>query len=52
MTIEPKALGASYFSTSDLCHCPRCGSELRTGTDDRSFECSWCYYTEQEVVNA
>ena len=52
MTIEPKALGAVSFSTSDLCHCPQCGSELRTGTDDRSFECPGCDYTEQEVINA
>ncbi|MGL5293329.1 MAG: hypothetical protein ACRC9V_06130 [Aeromonas sp.] len=34
--------------TNNIHHCPACGSELRTGTDDRSFECSGCEYTEQE----
>lgn len=37
---------------ADLDHCQMCGSELRTGTDDRSFECPGCEYTEQEVSNA
>lgn len=37
---------------ADLDHCPICGSELRTSTDDRSFECPGCVYTEQEVSNA
>ncbi|WP_200891479.1 hypothetical protein [Aeromonas hydrophila] len=51
MTMNPTApLGHSLCS--DLDHCPMCGSELRTGTDDRSFECPGCDYTEQEVVHA
>lgn len=28
-----------------------CGSELRTGNDDRAFECPACAYTEQEVAH-
>ena len=36
----------------DLNHCPLCGGELQSGTDDRTFECPVCEYTEQEVVNA
>lgn len=42
----------------DLDHCPRCGSELRSGTDDHAFECPACAYTytytytEQEVGHA
>lgn len=51
MTIEPKAHGAVLLC-ADLDHCPICGSELRTGTDDRSFECQGCEYTEQEVIHA
>lgn len=35
----------------DLNHCPQCGSELRSGADDRSFECPACDYTEQEVAS-
>lgn len=35
--------------TNNIHHCPMCGRELRTGTDDRSFECPGCEYTEQEV---
>lgn len=36
----------------DLDHCPRCGSELRSSTDDHAFECPACAYTEQEVGHA
>lgn len=36
MTIEPKALGAVSFSTSDLCHCPQCGSERQHRQGRRS----------------
>lgn len=50
MTIEPKALGAASFSTSDLCHCPLCGCELRSGTDNNAYECPGCEYTEREVA--
>ncbi len=34
----------------DLGHCPQCGSELQSGTDDRTFECPACEYTEQEMA--
>lgn len=34
---------------ADLAHCPLCGSELRTSTDDHAYECSGCEYTEREV---
>ncbi|MGE6117123.1 hypothetical protein ACLHZU_13620 [Aeromonas salmonicida] len=34
----------------DLNHCPLCGGELQSGTDDRTFECPACEYTEQEVA--
>lgn len=37
---------------ADLDHCPLCGGELQSGTDDRAFECPACEYTEQEVANA
>lgn len=51
MTMNPTApLGHSLCS--DLDHCPMCGSELRAGTDDRSFECPGCDYTEREVIHA
>ena len=33
----------------DLNHCPLCGSELQSGTNDRAYECPACEYTEQEV---
>lgn len=35
----------------DLNHCPLCGSELQSGTNDRAFECQACAYTEQEVAH-
>ena len=35
----------------DLDHCPQCGSELRSSTDDHAYECPACEYTEQEVTN-
>ena len=34
----------------DLNHCPQCGSELQSGTNDRAYECPTCEYTEQEVA--
>lgn len=34
----------------DLNHCPLCGSELRSSTNDRAYECQACEYTEQEVA--
>lgn len=34
----------------DLDHCPQCGSEMQSGTDDRAFECQACEYTELEVA--
>ena len=37
---------------NDLNHCPLCGSELRSSTDDRAYECPTCEYTEQEVAHA
>ena len=36
----------------DLNHCPLCGSELQSGTNDRAYECPACEYTEQEVLHA
>lgn len=36
----------------DLDHCPLCDSELQCGTDDHTFECPACAYTEREVVHA
>jgi len=36
----------------DLDHCPLCGSELQSGTNDRAYECPTCEYTEQEVAHA
>ncbi|WP_170946585.1 hypothetical protein [Aeromonas salmonicida] len=36
----------------DLDHCPLCGCELRSGTNDRAYECLACDYTEQEVCHA
>lgn len=33
----------------DLAHCPLCGGELQSGTNDRAYECPTCEYTEQEV---
>ncbi len=36
----------------DLNHCPLCGSELQSGTNDRAYECPTCEYTEQEVAHA
>ncbi|MFM5187436.1 hypothetical protein ACET9E_04260 [Aeromonas caviae] len=35
----------------DLNHCPLCGSELQSGTNDRAYECPVCEYTEQEVAH-
>lgn len=35
----------------DLDHCPLCGSELQSGTNDRAYECPTCEYTEQEVAS-
>ena len=35
----------------DLNHCPLCGSELQSGTNDRAYECPTCEYTEQEVAH-
>ena len=34
----------------DLNHCPLCGGELQSGTNDSAYECQACEYTEQEVV--
>lgn len=34
----------------DLNHCPQCGSDLQSGSNDRAFECPACEYTEQEVA--
>jgi len=34
----------------DINHCPQCGSEMQSGTDDRAFECPACEYTELEVA--
>ncbi|EPC4026386.1 hypothetical protein ACRZOU_002137 [Aeromonas salmonicida] len=34
----------------DLGHCPQCGSELQSGTDDSIFECPACEYAEQEMA--
>ncbi|MFB2865729.1 hypothetical protein [Aeromonas sp. MdU4] len=48
MTIEPRALGGDPIR-ADLDHCPMCGSELRTGTDDHVYECPACEYTEREM---
>lgn len=36
---------------NDLNHCPLCGSELQSGTNDRAYECPACEYTEQEVAH-
>ena len=36
----------------DLNHCPLCGGELQSGTNDRAYECPTCEYTEQEVAHA
>ncbi|HHO0758319.1 TPA: hypothetical protein ACRTNY_001380 [Aeromonas hydrophila] len=33
----------------DLAHCPLCGGELQSGTNDRAYECPACEYTVQEV---
>lgn len=33
----------------DLAHCPLCGGELQSGTNDRAYECPACAYTEREV---
>ena len=35
----------------DLNHCPLCGSDLQSGTNDRAYECPACEYTEQEVAH-
>ena len=35
----------------DLNHCPLCGGELQSGTNDRAYECPTCEYTEQEVAH-
>ena len=35
----------------DLAHCPRCGGELQSGTNEHAFECPACAYTEQGVTN-
>lgn len=40
------------YPSATLSHCPLCGGELQSGTDDRAFECPVCEYTEQEVANA
>lgn len=50
MTNESMASAVATPLHTNLDHCPMCGSELRTGTDDRSFECPGCDYTEQEVA--
>jgi ribosomal protein L37AE/L43A len=34
----------------DLGHCPQCGSEQQSGTDDSIFECLACEYTEKEMA--
>lgn len=48
MTMNPTApLG--HPLCADLDHCPLCGGELQSGTDDRAYECPACEYTEQEV---
>lgn len=49
MTMNPTAPLGQPLS-DDLDHCPMCGSELRTGTDDHAYECPGCEYTEREVV--
>ena len=36
----------------DLAHCPLCGGELQSGTNDRAYECPTYEYTEQEVAHA
>ncbi|HHQ4796024.1 hypothetical protein ACEUAZ_02590 [Aeromonas veronii] len=49
MTMNPTAqLGHPLCAALD--HCPMCGSELRTGTDDHAYECPGCEYTEREVA--
>ena len=50
MTKSILANGGQPFS-HDLNHCPLCGGELQSGTDDRAFECPVCEYTEQEVAH-
>lgn len=51
MTKSTMAHGGHPLS-HDLNHCPLCGGELRSGTDDHAFECPACAYTEQEVAHA
>lgn len=50
MTKSTMAHGANSFP-HDLGHCPQCGSELRFGTDDHTFECPACAHTVQEVAS-
>lgn len=52
MTNESMAHSVATHLHTNLEHCPLCGSELHSGTDDRSFECPGCEYTEQEVSHA
>ena len=49
MTNPTMAHGGHYLP-HDLDHCPLCGSELQSGTNDRAYECPTCEYTEQGVA--
>ncbi|MGY3961179.1 hypothetical protein [Aeromonas popoffii] len=47
---NPTIARGGTFLLHDLGHCPQCGSELQSVTDDSIFECLACEYTEQEMA--
>lgn len=48
---NPTMAHGGHSLLNDLNHCPLCGSELQSGTNDLAYECPTCEYTEQEVTN-
>lgn len=40
--------GCAQAIVDDMAHCPRCGGELCSSNDGRSFRCQ-CGYTEREA---
>ena len=42
---NPTLAHGGHSLPHDLDHCPLCGSELQSGSNDRAYECPTCEYT-------